>query len=66
MKTVPESVDDEFSRRYLLSGVHKGTGYQLVNQKGMAIAYENQINLRNNQWLRQYYEQQMTDDNTMT
>jgi hypothetical protein len=37
MKTVPESVDDKFSSRNLLSGIHKGAGYQLVAQKGTAI-----------------------------
>jgi hypothetical protein len=37
MKIVPESVEDEFSRMNLLSGIHKGAGYQLVAQKGMAI-----------------------------
>jgi hypothetical protein len=37
MKTVPESVEDEFSSINLLSGIHKGAGYQLVAQKGTAI-----------------------------
>jgi hypothetical protein len=37
MKTVPESVDEEFFRRNLLLDVHKGAGYQLVAQNGTAI-----------------------------
>jgi hypothetical protein len=37
IKTVPESVEDEFFSMNLLSGIHKGAGYQLVAQKGMAI-----------------------------
>jgi hypothetical protein len=32
MKTVPESVDNEFSSRNPLLGVHKRAGYQLVAQ----------------------------------
>jgi hypothetical protein len=37
MKTIPESVEDEFSSINLLSGIHKGAGYQMVSQKGTAI-----------------------------
>jgi hypothetical protein len=37
MKTVPESIEDEYSRRNLFSGIHKGAGYQLVAQKRMDI-----------------------------
>jgi hypothetical protein len=37
MKTVPESVEDEFSRKNLLSGIHKGAGCQLVALKGTTI-----------------------------
>jgi hypothetical protein len=33
MKTVPESVEVEFLQRKLISGVHKGAGYQLVAQE---------------------------------
>jgi hypothetical protein len=33
MKTVPESVEVEFERRKLISGVHKGAGYQLMAQE---------------------------------
>jgi hypothetical protein len=35
MKTVPESMEDELSRRNLLSGVHKGAGYQLGLKRRM-------------------------------
>jgi hypothetical protein len=38
MKTVPESVEDEFSCRNILSGIHKGAGYQLLAQKRTAIS----------------------------
>jgi hypothetical protein len=37
MKTVLESMEDEFSSINLLSGIHKGARYQLVAQKGTAI-----------------------------
>jgi hypothetical protein len=37
LKTVPESIEVEFLWRKLISGVHKGTGYQLVTQEDGGI-----------------------------
>jgi hypothetical protein len=49
MKTVPESVEGEFSRRNLLSGIHKGLGTSWWLKKGQQFlvnAHENQNNPR--------------------
>jgi hypothetical protein len=41
MKTIPESVEVKFLQRKLISGVHKGAGYQLVAQEEDGIMGRN-------------------------
>jgi hypothetical protein len=50
MKTVPESMEDEFSHINILSGIHRGLGTSWWLKKGwqfLVNAHENQNNLRN-------------------
>jgi hypothetical protein len=43
MKTVPESMVVEFLWKKLISGVHKGAGYQLVAQEEDSVMGQNQV-----------------------
>jgi hypothetical protein len=48
-KTVPESVEVEFSRRKLISRVHKGAGYQFVAQEenGVIVTHRPASGMKN-------------------
>jgi hypothetical protein len=43
LKTVPESVEVEFLRRKLISGVHKRAGYKLVAQEEDGVMGRHQV-----------------------